>query len=81
MKRLIYYIATVDYSLVRRDAKKVAQWHIERIIPCHGDVFEGNGNEAWDSTYAWFLHGPPTSSTLKTFMSPIMKLARQFFLM
>lgn len=81
MKRLIYYIATVDYSLVRRDAKKVAQWHIVRIIPCHGDVLEGSGNEAWDSTYAWFLHGSPRPSVLKTLMKPIMRLARRFFLM
>ncbi|CAO2657092.1 Nn.00g058950.m01.CDS01 [Neocucurbitaria sp. VM-36] len=30
-KRLIYYVAVVDYALMRRDAKRVAEWDIEWI--------------------------------------------------
>lgn len=81
MKRLTYYIATVDYALMRRDAKKVAQWQIVRIIPCHGDVLEGDGNDAWNSVYAWFLRGSPQSGVVNKLMIPVMKVARRVFLM
>jgi hypothetical protein len=81
MRRLIYYIATVDYVVMRRDTKKVAQWQIARIIPCHGDVLEGDGNAAWASVYTWFLHGPPQASVASKLMVPVMKLARRVFLM
>ncbi|CAO1612588.1 unnamed protein product [Parajaminaea phylloscopi] len=30
-----------------RDAAAVAAWAPERIIPCHGDVVEGNGRQVW----------------------------------
>lgn len=81
MRRPICYIATVDYALMRRDAKRVAQWQIARIIPCHRDVLEGDGNDAWNSVYAWFLRGPPQSSVVNKVMVPVMKLARRVFLM
>ncbi|CAN9213042.1 unnamed protein product [Alternaria alternata] len=80
-KRLVYYIATVDYTLMRRDAKKVAEWQIDRIIPCHGDVLESGGNEAWSSVYGWFLKGTAKPSVMKRLMNPIMKFARKVFLM
>jgi aminoglycoside/choline kinase family phosphotransferase len=81
MKRLIYHIATVDYTLMRRDAKKVAEWQLERIIPCHGDVLESGSNEAWASVYEWFLKGKIEPNLMKRLMSPIMKVARRVFLM
>jgi hypothetical protein len=77
----VYYIATVDYTLMRRDAKKVAEWQIDRIIPCHGDVLESGGNEAWSSVYGWFLKGTAKPSVMKRLMNPIMKFARKVFLM
>ncbi|KAI4706356.1 hypothetical protein J4E89_009090 [Alternaria sp. Ai002NY15] len=80
-KRLVYHIATVDYTLMRRDAKKVAEWQIERIIPCHGDVLHTGGNEAWVMVYDWFLTGEPTPGLMKRLMSPIMRVARRVFLM
>jgi len=66
---------------MRRDAKKVAEWQIERIIPCHGDILDTGGNEAWKMVYDWFLTGKATPSLLKRLMSPIMKVARRVFLM
>jgi hypothetical protein len=80
-KRLVYYIATVDYTLMRRDAKKVAEWQMDRIIPCHGDILESGGNEAWASVYEWFLKGRARADVIKRLMSPVMKLARRVFLM
>ncbi|KAF2026012.1 hypothetical protein EK21DRAFT_92741 [Setomelanomma holmii] len=64
-KRLIYYIASVEYSLMRRDTKRVAEWEIERIIPCHGDVLDQGGNAAWASTYDWFLTGELQHGTVR----------------
>ncbi len=81
MKRLIYHIATVEYTLMRRDAKRVAEWQLERIIPCHGDILESGGNEAWASVYEWFLKGKAETNLMKRLMSPIMKVARRVFLM
>jgi hypothetical protein len=66
---------------MRRDAKKVAEWNVERIIPCHGDVLDSGGNEAWASVYEWFLRGDAKTSIMKRLMSPIMKVARRVFLM
>lgn len=80
-KRLVYHIATVDYNLMRRDAKKVAEWQMDRIIPCHGDVLGIGGNEAWTSVYEWFLKGTAKPDVMKRLMNPIMKVARRVFLM
>lgn len=77
----MYYIASVDHSLMRRDAKRVAEWDIERIIPCHGDVLDQGGNEAWASTYEWFLEDKPQQSVLLRIKAPFMKLMRCMFLM
>jgi flavorubredoxin len=78
---LIYYIASVDHSLIRRDAKRVAEWDIERIIPCHGDVIDHGGSDAWASTYEWFLKGQPEGTLISKIKVPFMKLMRWVFLM
>ncbi|EJT99465.1 hypothetical protein DACRYDRAFT_110186 [Dacryopinax primogenitus] len=46
---------TSDKAAMGRDAKTVASWDFERIIPCHGDVIEGKGKEAWTRAYANLL--------------------------
>ncbi|EIN08915.1 hypothetical protein PUNSTDRAFT_67968 [Punctularia strigosozonata HHB-11173 SS5] len=45
----------VDTEAMKRDAKTVAGWGFTRIIPCHGDVIEDKGKEAWLSAYSAFL--------------------------
>jgi len=40
---------------MKRDARIVAGWDFDRIIPCHGDVIETNGKEAWRALYKDFL--------------------------
>ncbi|KZT50589.1 hypothetical protein CALCODRAFT_488587 [Calocera cornea HHB12733] len=44
-----------DKAAMARDAKTVAAWDFDRIIPCHGDVIEGKGKEAWTTAYSNFL--------------------------
>jgi len=41
---------------MRRDAKTVASWDFDRVIPCHGDVIETGGNAAWRAAYQDFLN-------------------------
>jgi len=44
-----------DKDAMRRDAKTVAGWDFDRIIPCHGDVIETGGKKAWETTYGKYL--------------------------
>jgi len=44
-----------DKAAMKRDAKTVAGWDFERIIPCHGDVIETNAKQAWKDAYKHFL--------------------------
>lgn len=46
-----------DKEAMKRDAETVAGWDFDRIIPCHGDVIERNGKEAWREAYKWYLAG------------------------
>jgi hypothetical protein len=66
---------------MRRDAKKVAEWDIERVVPCHGDVINEGGKEAWTSTYEWFLNGPSKPGILLRLRVPFMSLMRWIFLL
>jgi hypothetical protein len=82
-RRLIWYVATVDYALTRRDAKAVAEWDIERMIPCHGDVLEERGNETWAEAYKWFLTGGSSPGLYRSLVDRVqfMRLVRWLFLM
>ncbi|QRV73494.1 hypothetical protein RhiJN_01508 [Ceratobasidium sp. AG-Ba] len=44
-----------DKAAMARDARTVAGWDFDRIIPCHGDVIEKGGNAAWREAYKWYL--------------------------
>jgi len=45
----------MDATAMSRDAKTVASWDFHRIIPCHGDVIEVDGNKAWQAAYGMYL--------------------------
>lgn len=44
-----------DKEAMKRDATTVANWGFERIIPCHGDVIEKDGNKAWREAYKAYI--------------------------
>ncbi|KIY45091.1 hypothetical protein FISHEDRAFT_67180 [Fistulina hepatica ATCC 64428] len=44
-----------DKEVMRNDVKKVTSWNFDRIIPCHGDVIETGGKEAWKAAYKAYL--------------------------
>ena len=73
----------MDYELVRRDAKKVAEWEIDRVVPCHGDVIEEGGREVWKEAYKWFLEGSSRPGVYRSLVDRIgfMRLVRWVFLM
>ncbi|EME39365.1 hypothetical protein DOTSEDRAFT_139159 [Dothistroma septosporum NZE10] len=78
---LIYYVASVNYRLMRQDVKRVVEWEIDRVIPCHGDVFEERCEEAWKSVYKWFLEGNPERGVLWRFKEPFMRQMQRAFLL
>jgi len=45
----------MDFAGMSRDARTVASWDFHRIIPCHGDVIEVDGNKAWRAAYGMYL--------------------------
>ena len=61
----------IQHRVMKRDARTVASWDFERIIPCHGvgdsfvwpwleahrfqDVIEGKGKDAWMDVYKFYL--------------------------
>lgn len=53
-KRMMWRLG-VDKEAMKRDAKTVADWDFERIIPCHGDVIDKDGNKAWRAAYEYYL--------------------------
>lgn len=45
----------VDKEAMKRDSRTVAGWDFDRIIPCHGDVIEQKGKQAWLEAFQYFL--------------------------
>ncbi|EPQ53608.1 hypothetical protein GLOTRDRAFT_78633 [Gloeophyllum trabeum ATCC 11539] len=55
MHKRFAWMMGADKEAMKRDVKTVAGWDFERIIPCHGDVIEENGNKAWREAYKWYI--------------------------
>jgi len=53
-KHMVWNLGS-DKEAMKRDAKTVAGWDFDRIIPCHGDVIETDGNKAWRDAYKFYL--------------------------
>ncbi|KIK02879.1 hypothetical protein K443DRAFT_677227 [Laccaria amethystina LaAM-08-1] len=45
----------VDKEAMQRDTKTVCSWDFDRIIPCHGDVIETDGKDAWRAAFRFYL--------------------------
>lgn len=55
MKRFNWYLASKDRASVNESVKRIAAWDFTTLIPCHGDVLEGNGKEVFDKVFKWHL--------------------------
>lgn len=53
-KHFVYRLGK-DMKAMVRDAKTVASWDFERVIPCHGDVIDAWGKEAWVAAFSKYL--------------------------
>jgi hypothetical protein len=55
-KRTIWYGASRgDRPAFNQSVSRISKWGFERIIPCHGDVIEGNGKAIWEKVFGWHL--------------------------
>ncbi|KFY51804.1 hypothetical protein V497_08839 [Pseudogymnoascus sp. VKM F-4516 (FW-969)] len=55
-KRYLWYAASAaDRKGFGESAKRIGTWDFERIVPCHGDVVEGNGKEVFRKLFGWHL--------------------------
>ncbi|KFG79979.1 hypothetical protein MANI_019884 [Metarhizium anisopliae] len=55
-KRFNWYLAK-DRNSMNESLKVIAQWDFTTLIPCHGDVIEGNAKEVFDKIFEWNLRG------------------------
>jgi len=53
-RRMLWY-GPSPRNEFNQSIKKISGWDFERIIPCHGDVIEENGQEVWKKMFAWNL--------------------------
>ncbi|KAF7559363.1 hypothetical protein G7046_g4803 [Stylonectria norvegica] len=56
MKRFNWYTAK-DRNSLNDSVKRIDAWDFTTIIPCHGDVLEGNGKETFRKVFDWHLKG------------------------
>lgn len=57
-KRLVWYGTSGGEggrSAFNKSVERINKWGFERIIPCHGDVIEGNGKAVFEKVFGWHL--------------------------
>jgi len=53
-QRMVWTLG-LDREAMKRDVRTVAGWDFEKVIPCHGDVIEQDGNKAWRQAYKYYF--------------------------
>lgn len=55
-QRTIWYgTSSSDRPGFAQSTARINSWNFERIIPCHGDVIEGNGKSIFQKVFKWHL--------------------------
>ena len=55
-QRMIWYgTSASDRPGFAQSVARINKWGFERIIPCHGDVIEGNGKGIFEKVFKWHL--------------------------
>lgn len=57
MKRFNWYTAAKDLASMNDSVRVIAGWDFTTLIPCHGEVLEGNGKEVFEKVFSWHLEG------------------------
>lgn len=54
-KSVVWNLIAKDKAKMAWSASVVGSWDFNRIIPCHGDVIEEKGNEAWRTAFSRYF--------------------------
>ncbi|KAG5925397.1 hypothetical protein E4U42_004321 [Claviceps africana] len=57
MKRFNWYLTAKDRPSLNESVKRIDQWDFTTLIPCHGDVIEGNAKDMFRKVFQWHLQG------------------------
>ncbi|KFH46172.1 hypothetical protein ACRE_029610 [Hapsidospora chrysogenum ATCC 11550] len=57
MKRFNWYVVAKDRASFNDSVQLIDGWDFDTLIPCHGDVLEGNAKEVFHKTFEWHLQG------------------------
>ncbi|PHH86113.1 hypothetical protein CDD83_10700 [Cordyceps sp. RAO-2017] len=55
MRRFNWYLAAKDRPSLNASIKLIDAWDFATLIPCHGDVLEGDGKEVFRKVFKWHL--------------------------
>ncbi|RSL56859.1 hypothetical protein CEP54_008599 [Fusarium duplospermum] len=55
LRRFNWYVASKDKNSFNESMERIAQWDFVTMIPCHGDVMEGDGKEIFQNVFEWHL--------------------------
>lgn len=56
-KRLIWYGMSKTRESMRESVGRMAKWDVQNIVPCHGDVIVGGGEQVFRKVFGWFMEG------------------------
>lgn len=57
MRRLNWYVVAKDRVSYNKSLRRIDTWEFDTLIPCHGDVMEGNAKEQFRKVFVWHLEG------------------------
>lgn len=57
IKRFLWYAAAKDKASFNESIKTIDAWDFNTLIPCHGDVLEGDGKTTFQKVFQWHLEG------------------------
>jgi len=52
-----YALSSGNRAGFNESTRRINKWDFDRIIPCHGDVIEGNGKGIFEKVFEWHLEG------------------------
>lgn len=59
IRRFTWYAASKDRASLTESVRRIAAWDFATLIPCHGDVIEGDAKAVFTKVFKWHLQGKP----------------------
>ncbi|KAG5664699.1 hypothetical protein KAF25_008433 [Fusarium avenaceum] len=57
LQRFNWYVLAKNRDSFNDSMARIAEWDFTTMIPCHGDVLEGDGKEVFMKVFEWHLQG------------------------